>query len=341
MRKLIVAKRYAIVVMMLLCVVCVALYSCDPAEEKGDNDISTSVLDEGGQGDVADTSASVGGFDTNNASNALFSVASAGSELKKVRFAKGNLQYQASTSTWRFADNQYDVIGVDNQNISAEYYGWIDLFGWGTSGWNSGAEAYQPYDTTCSTTAYWLGGQAYYDITGDYANADWGVYNAISNGGNQAGIWRTLTYDELNYILFGRQSSTVNGCANAHFVIARVDEHNGVILFPDQYVHPKCVALPEEINNANLAYSTNAYSISDWELMEEAGCVFLPATGMRKGVSYTNSNMLYYWTSTRYCDNAAGVLMTSNGVLGAIYLHTGYLVGRSDGKAVRLVRDVE
>lgn len=31
-----------------------------------------------------------------------------------IQFAPGNLQYQASTGTWRFAENQYDVIGEGN-----------------------------------------------------------------------------------------------------------------------------------------------------------------------------------------------------------------------------------
>ncbi len=65
----------------------------------------------------------------------LFSV----SEGEQVRFSKGNLQYQASTKTWRFADQQYDVIGMDNEKISETYSGWIDLFGWGTSGYDHGA----------------------------------------------------------------------------------------------------------------------------------------------------------------------------------------------------------
>ena len=36
--------------------------------------------------------------------NSLFSV----SDDLQVRFSRGNLQYQASTNTWRFAENQYD-----------------------------------------------------------------------------------------------------------------------------------------------------------------------------------------------------------------------------------------
>ena len=61
----------------------------------------------------------------NGAIKAAFSV----SADKKVYFSKGNLQYQASTGTWRFAENQYDIIGEDNANISSTYSGWIDSSG--------------------------------------------------------------------------------------------------------------------------------------------------------------------------------------------------------------------
>ena len=38
----------------------------------------------------------------------LFSVG----EGKQVYFSKGNLQYRATTRTWRFAEHQYDIIGA-------------------------------------------------------------------------------------------------------------------------------------------------------------------------------------------------------------------------------------
>jgi len=87
-----------------------------------------------------------------------------------------------------------------NLNASADYDGWLDLFKWGTSGWNSGAGAYQPWSTVTNANNYNPGGSMKNDLTGDYANADWGVYNAISNGGNQAGMWRTMTSDEWELI---------------------------------------------------------------------------------------------------------------------------------------------
>ena len=79
-----------------------------------------------------------GGFGASGASTHLFSV----SETKRVRFSRGNLQYNPSLGVWRFALRQYHYVCQDNANIAADYDGWIDLFGWGTSGWNSGATAY-------------------------------------------------------------------------------------------------------------------------------------------------------------------------------------------------------
>ena len=53
------------------------------------------------------------------------------SDGKKVEFSKGNLQYQASTGTWRFAGHQWDYIGQANEKIGKRNSGWIDLFDWG------------------------------------------------------------------------------------------------------------------------------------------------------------------------------------------------------------------
>ena len=95
-------------------------------------------------------------------------------ENKKVTFSSGNLQYQASTNTWRFAENQWDYIGDANQNISTMYSGWIDLFGWGTG----------DVPTKISKSV------------SDFSSfTDWGI-NLISNGGNTSNSWRTLSKDE-------------------------------------------------------------------------------------------------------------------------------------------------
>ena len=53
---------------------------------------------------------------SDNALPGLFSV----SPTEQVRFSPGNLQYQASTATWRFALNQFDIVGADNSNIAID-----------------------------------------------------------------------------------------------------------------------------------------------------------------------------------------------------------------------------
>ena len=61
---------------------------------------------------------------------------------KKVSFACGNVQYQPSTKSWRFAENQWTVIGEPNKNIiEGSYKGWIDLFSWSSSGSKFGTNA--------------------------------------------------------------------------------------------------------------------------------------------------------------------------------------------------------
>ena len=87
----------------------------------------------------------------------------------KVSFAPGNLQYQATTNTWRFAPNQWDAIGNDNQNVAEDYSGWIDMFAWGTSGYNHGALYYQPWSQHSSTT-YSNGYYAYGDKDSTFSN---------------------------------------------------------------------------------------------------------------------------------------------------------------------------
>ena len=94
------------------------------------------------------------------------------SEGNYVCFSKGNLQYQSSTNTWRFADHQYDVIGSDNHNISSTYSGWIDLFGWGTSGYNHGAVCYQPWSTSTTDADYYAYGGESNNLYDGYGQAD-------------------------------------------------------------------------------------------------------------------------------------------------------------------------
>ncbi|MBQ9473389.1 MAG: hypothetical protein IJU81_03130 [Bacteroidales bacterium] len=276
---------------------------------------------------------SFGGGLPEGALSGVFSVASG----RTVHFSQGNLQYQASTGTWRFATNQYDCIGNSNSSISSTNSGWIDLFGWGTSGWNSGANCYQPWSTSTNYADYYPGGAYTNSLTGSYANADWGVNNAISNGGNAAGLWRTLTHDEWSYLFNSRTGcSTVGGTSNGRYALAQVNGVGGVIVFPDSYTHPSGVAAPQNVNNdsPSQSWGNNSYSASDWGSMQTAGAVFLPAAGNRNGSSVydVGSNGLY-WSSSYYTSYGAWYVSFLSGDLFTESAHY-----RSYGRSVRLVR---
>lgn len=255
-------------------------------------------------------------------------------EGRTVQFSKGNLQVNLLTYNWRFAENQYDYIGEGNANIAENYNGFIDLFGWGTSNWNSGANAYQPWATSTTATDYYPGGSYDNNLTGDYANADWGIINKIENGGFQSGMWRTLTKDEWEYLINTRSASTVNGVENARYAKATVGSVRGVIIFPDSFTMPAGVSDMVNINTGGAAYDGNVYTTEQWAAMETAGAVFLPAAGNRYGSEvYDVGTYGGYWSSTYYGEDYAWNMLFSDGGLNVDFRN------RSYGLSVRLVKD--
>ena len=195
------------------------------------------------------------------------------SSEKQIQFSQGNLQYQASTNTWRFAEHQYDNINTPNVNIPTTYSGWIDGFRWGTGS-----------NPLLSTEKY-----------SDYSYfIDWGT-NVISNGGNEANMWRTLTKEEWMFIFHERENATTL------FGLGNVNGINGIILLPDSWIAPSGVTFnvstkkglswdgSKYVNSKKNNFEHNSYNLIQWEKMESAGAVFLPSTLSEGGC---------YWAST-------------------------------------------
>ena len=109
------------------------------------------------------------------------------SATSSIKFANGNVQYHCTQHKWRFAEHQYDYIGADNANISDSYNGWIDLFGYGTSGVN-----YSPTLHTTNNADYASG-----DITN--TDNDWGINEIIENDtlGMSEGIITAKEFKEI------------------------------------------------------------------------------------------------------------------------------------------------
>ena len=220
--------------------------------------------------------------------NGIFSVNASGN---KVYFSQGNLQYQASSNTWQFAEHQYDYIGTANRYISSTYNGWIDLFGWGTSNWNHGAVCYYPWSTSANNSDYYAYGSSTSNLNDQTGNADWG-FNAISNGGNQTGRWHTLTREEWAY-LFNNRATT----SGIRYAKAELNNVNGVILLPDDW-NSGYYNL-SNTNTSGAGFSSNIISLSEWNTLEQHGAIFLPAAGFRieTSVGYVG-NYGNYWSAS-------------------------------------------
>lgn len=224
------------------------------------------------------------------------------SSKEKVQFSRGNLQYNAAKDMWQFAENQYEIIGEGNANISSAYDGWIDLFGWGTGN--------NPTKTSTSNC--------------DYSSfVDWGT-NAISNGGNTENMWRTLSANEWTYIT-GQRTNCDSLCGRA-----TVNGIQGFILLPDDWVSPGVPFKGRE----NQGYELNQYSLEDWQKMEAAGAVFLPACGGRSGTEYSGGG-LQYWSTNAGTSCYAYDIITGGA---SDYKLKTNEIGRQGGYGVRLVK---
>ena len=304
-------------------------------------------------------------FTTFAESSGSFSV----SDSDIVVFSPGNLQWSATgggstptthvtadstaEGTWRFAPNQWDIIGANNSNASSTYSGWIDLFGWGTSGWDNTSDDnlavhYQPWDTSntynlsSTTNRFGYGPSTNMpnpDIAG--SNHDWGVYNAIYNprttNTDSPGIWRTLTPAEWDYLINTRITTS-----GIRYAFATVSGVRGLILVPDGW-SASSYAL-DSTNSPTAPYTANVVTSAQWATLDNAGAIFLPAAGHRSGASTCCFSGGYYWTATYGEINinrfgiSAQILMFFD--LDNVYTISSYC-GRCNGCSVRLVKDVQ
>lgn len=227
--------------------------------------------------------------------NGVFSV----SATVRVKFAHGNLRYRASDNTWGFSLHQYDYLGSGGNNItlSPTSSQWIDLFPYGTSGYSGNT----PCNSSTSTSDY------PHEININNTQYDWGVRNAMYNGGNQANMWRTLTKEEWYYLLTSGRTNATNKRS-----LAKVNNVSGLVILPDEFTWPFAFSWTPTTSS----YTTNSFTLQQWTKMEENGAVFLPACGYRDGTSINDTSTGCYWSS-KYKDSNNSYYVsfnTSNGL---------------------------
>lgn len=236
----------------------------------------------------------------------------------KVRFSTGNLQYQASTYSWRFAEHQYDFIGASAGNTTtAENRGtqsdWIDLFGWAATGINKNGASPYSASTTYGDYKTNAGASSNDEVLTLENKGDWGV--CIGNG------WRSLSYEEWSFLLGTtaprtqkkRQMSTVSFTPELSVY--------GLIIMPDDW-------------DGSPSMTINT-SQSDWETLETKGAVFLPDAGQREDTTIQYTDNGYYWATMSVNNQFSECLLLKKSE------HAAKLVqlSRHIGCSVRLVID--
>ena len=254
-----------------------------------------------------------------DAPDAQYAVKTSGDELtqfsvsanKKVYFSKANLRYDESSGVWSFHDNQIDgcigyVTGSYPQGNNVSPNGSkMDRFSWGFH-----------YPTTTGESDY-VDGSTNLDVND---GTDWGcAFKA--QGYNEGTNWRTLTSAEWNYLLNNanrgdkRFMKVIIGTLNITDPNTNTTYNSlflsGLFIAPDNFDLSNYGFSNKFLSKSwNNATSANGITIADATiLLEEAGCVFLPALGYRDENGYqnyypytsgpTNTQFVgYYWSAT-------------------------------------------
>lgn len=268
-----------------------------------------------------------------------------------------------------FADHQWDICGANNagsdrkeSNIVEKIGSFtsskrIDLFMYATSGFkvsnNNCYYHFKPFAVCGGSAGCWAGSNYQYGPSGsDIAgtNSDWGVFNAILNGGDEVGIWHTLTQPEWDYLINTRANAT------SKRGFATVNGVRGLIILPDVWNGPSITSVSNIVKTgefdkpSTVNWTANDYTAAQWETMEANGAVFLPAAGTENpssnAVAFHNESdsnaMVSYWTSSRSGEatKETHAYAFDVGKEGGSTNWRFDNSSRSFGRAVRLVMDV-
>ena len=253
-----------------------------------------------------------------------------------------------------FASEQYETAGVNNwpnlrinlttntdeniyqaeRNLSEFYLSndgvlrRVDLFLFASSGYRGSINSklyyhYKPF-AVCNA-GHWASNGDYGNGSHDIndTNYDWGYFNAISKNQDctefyEPGVWGLMKIGEWTYLLNDRPG------AKQKRGFAKIHNTCGLIILPDNWSwtpsHPQEPFVPFETaigddDPSSLTITWTPYRDEDWETMEAAGAVFLPAAGSINPNQYSdesdNGHVVnwgvgnnpatasgYYWTSS-------------------------------------------
>ena len=251
----------------------------------------------------------VGGWTYNEDGNTLWSQFTVNGDDKKVRFSKGNLWCNTSSSpvTWSFESNQYDYrhhssatydAAVINGAVTTTPSGTVGSFFWSKTASVAYALTWVDASRTVSDTFF-----------ADDASVMGAEWKALTGGAD--GEWKYLLETRTNAANLIKINVSVCGIA-------------------------KCLVLAPDCFSGTIA---DSYTTETWSNAEAIyGLVCLPPTGWRNGSSVQNVGVGgSYWSATPSAlDNAYGVYFSDS--YSSDKFQTAGNYGRYGGDFVRLVR---
>ena len=205
-----------------------------------------------------------------------------GQPTKVVRFSKGNLWYgpktTGATATFNFEEHQYDTTPTSDKSRDENH---ISHFFWCNSAENA--------------------------IKLEYDNS-WGEQTSFfaASGFTVNGFsdWSTLSKAEWTYLLSSRNTKYD---INRRYAAVKVNDMAGLLIFPDDFsTWPSSAGKePETFNTSSgETWNNQNYSVTEFNVLQDNGCVFLPAAGNRSGDTGSNQDPNYvgayghYWSSS-------------------------------------------
>ena len=242
------------------------------------------------------------------------------SNSKQVQFSRGNLYYD--NSSFRFENNQYSA--------ETKLYFWLHLshFLWSKS---SAVAIQREYD----------------DPTASKSDLLFTNYEDFTVAG-ETDKYRALTNEEWTYLISGRNNAsqkmgfaTVGGSRIAG---QNVNGMPGLIILPDTFTDPKTNNGSKPFANVSTnGWEANVYIAgNEWNAMEKAGAVFLPAVGRRKPddlLVSESGDAGYYWSASSSKASAATMYRLYFNCYGSI--HALACDHRDYALCIRLVKDVK
>lgn len=265
-------------------------------------------------------------FDVTDVLPSLFTVNSSGT---KVRFSKGNLwcdtDANPTNSNFHFEEHQYDSTPQTRDGSRSTEH--ISHFLWCKSASESVKEEYSETGTGTN--------DKFFTDNDDFA------VNGVSS-------WRTLGSGEWKYLLDERKMTYGTGTlsSNRRYAAVKVNGMAGLLIFPDDFSSWPSAAgdEPQTFNTYGSNWDDNKYTVEQFKVLQDNGCVFLPAAGNRDGGPSSPNpakvNLVcyngYYWSASPYDDNRVYDLF-----FGLSNVTPNHSYNRNAAQSVRLVTEVK